>query len=119
MSVSRDSLGDAQARLVASLTTSAERPAEFDAERLTATAAILADKRRRGVAKRFPALVRALGADFVPLFDEYARTTRAEDGDDDAFRFMGALAMKRVLPPELRALRRRLWVRLRLAKLLR
>jgi hypothetical protein len=61
-----------QRELVAALTTGAAAPAGFDASRLSATAASLARKRRRSVARAWPSLARALGQQFVPLFAEYA-----------------------------------------------
>ena len=116
MSVDDRALARAQAELVASLTSRTSTPRDFDAARLTATAAILLDKRRRAIAKRFPILVRLLGDSFASRFDDYARATRTAGGtDDDALQFMAALRMSGALPRGLLALR----LRLRLRQLVR
>lgn len=68
----RAELAAEQARLVAALTGGADAPAGFDADRVRAAADSLAAKRRRTVAKGWPALAGALGKQFAPLFDAYA-----------------------------------------------
>lgn len=119
MSAEHSPLGDAQVRLVASLTGDASASPAMDAARLAAMAAVLLDKRRRAVAKRFPGLVRVLGAEFRARFDEYARITRPASVDEDALRFIGNIGASRSLPRDLRMLRRRLWLRVRLTKMRR
>jgi len=68
----RAGLARAQAELLACLTKGGPPPAGFDGERLRVAAAALADKRRREVAHAWPALARALGEDFAPLFYDFA-----------------------------------------------
>ena len=113
MSVDDQPLAKAQADLVASLTSRQTAPRDFDASRLTATATILVDKRRRAIAKRFPILPRLLGESFASRFDDYVRSApTAGSTEEDASQFMTALAKSGVMPRGLRSLRMRLRLRL-------
>jgi hypothetical protein len=113
MSVDDQPLAKAQADLVASLTGRNTPPRDFDASRLTATAVILVDKRRRAIAKRFPILPRLLGESFASRFDDYARATAAAaTTDEDALQFMTVLGTAGVMPRGLRSLRMRLRLRM-------
>ncbi len=68
----RAKLASQQARLVAALAASTPPPEGFDAARVTATAAALRSKRRRSVARAWPAIAVAIGEPFRDLFDAYA-----------------------------------------------
>lgn len=67
----RARLAEAQARLMQALS-GGTAPADFDAERIRATAQALANKRARAAARAWPALAGVLGDDFDRRFAEYA-----------------------------------------------
>ena len=69
----RERLARAQEALVLALGTGAPVPAGFDAARVHASARTLVDKRRRQVERAWPLLARALGTDFAPRFEAWAR----------------------------------------------
>jgi hypothetical protein len=96
----RAGLAAQQARLVAALTASAPPPEGFDAARVTATAAALRSRRRRSVARAWPALVTAVGAPFRELFDAYAHASPCPTGGPaaDALAFVEHLARSGRLP---------------------
>jgi hypothetical protein len=71
----RTRLAAMQAELVSALAGRAASPPGFDADRVQATAAALASKRRHGVAHAWPRLADALGHRFVERFDAFAATT--------------------------------------------
>lgn len=71
----RTRLAAMQAELVSALSGRAAPPAGFDADRVQATAAALASKRRHAVARAWPGLAEALGQQFVERFDGFAATT--------------------------------------------
>lgn len=75
MSADRTALAAEQARLVAALTGGAAAPAGFDSRRARLAAESLAAKRRRSVARAWPALAAALGESFAARFDVYASET--------------------------------------------
>jgi hypothetical protein len=61
--------------LLDSLTRGSAPPPGFDADRLQLAAVTLAVKRRREAAHAWPDLAAALGAQFRPLFDDFAART--------------------------------------------
>jgi hypothetical protein len=65
-------LADQQAQLVSALQGAGAAPAGFDERSLYATAASLAAKRRRSVARAWPALSEALGDRFDERFQSFA-----------------------------------------------
>lgn len=71
---SRSNLADKQAELVRALADGGPAPADFDSTRLQATAAALARKRRRAVARAWPELTTALGGRFAERFRAFAAT---------------------------------------------
>jgi hypothetical protein len=101
----RAGLASQQARLVAALTASAPPPKGFDAARVTATAVALRSKRRRSVARAWPALVATIGAPFRELFDAYSRASPCPTGGPatDALAFAEHLARSGRLPQAARA----------------
>ena len=112
MSADDTRLAAAQATLVAALTAGQAVPAHFDEGRVVAMSAVLRDKRRRAVAKRCPALRRALGVELDARFNEYAQATLlGADTTDDALRFITWLSQRGITSRELRVARRRLWLR--------
>lgn len=72
MSEARDRLRARQGALVRALVAAQPLPPGFDAAWAGTTAGSLLRKRRRGVARAWPRLVRSLGRDYAPLFTEYA-----------------------------------------------
>ncbi len=68
----RARLAARQAALMKALAGTGSVPAGFDTDRLRVAAASLASKRQRQAAHAWPALARALGERFVPLFGAYA-----------------------------------------------
>jgi hypothetical protein len=107
-------LARAQAALVAALTAGVPPPPGFDSDRLWAAAKVLREKRRRSVAYEFPEVPRALGSRFPSRFEEYARAIPlGVHGTvvSDVRRFLRWLASRGLLPPVLRRLRVRLWLR--------
>jgi hypothetical protein len=98
----RARLAEAQARLMQALSGGAA-PADFDAERIRATAQALANKRARAAARAWPALAGALGDDFDRRFAEYAaeHSLPAEGGPlADGRGFAAHLAARGELPDE-------------------
>jgi hypothetical protein len=61
-----------QAELLRALLRQGPIPAGFDPQQLETAAEALHSKRRRGVAKIWPGLTKALGTNFPELFDAYA-----------------------------------------------
>ena len=97
----RADLASQQARLVAALTGSAPAPDGFDVARIGATARALQSKRRRSVARAWPALATAIGVPFRELFDAYSAASRypADGGPAaDALGFAEHLARSGALP---------------------
>ncbi|OIV35575.1 endonuclease [Mangrovactinospora gilvigrisea] len=68
----RDRLAERQGALLASLTTGAEAPEGFDAERLAVQRKALGDKRREVLAKSAPGLAEALDDGYPDAFASYA-----------------------------------------------
>jgi hypothetical protein len=100
----RERLARAQEELVRALGTGAAPPAGFDAERLRVAAQALVDKRRRLVERRWPTLASALGADFAPRFEAWAREhpmTVEPSPLADGRRFAESLRVAGLLPPTL------------------
>jgi hypothetical protein len=71
---SRTELAARQAALVSALAGQTECPAGLAADRLQATAASLAQKRRESVARAWPGVAAALGVRFRERFEAFART---------------------------------------------
>lgn len=69
----RRRLAAAQEALVRALVLGEAVPEGFDAERVGRCARSLVGKRRREVARAWPALEACLGADYRPLFEAFAR----------------------------------------------
>jgi hypothetical protein len=100
VSVDRERLAAEQAALVRALVDGGPVPAGFDQERVRATAAALARKRAREVARAWPALAAELGDDFTARFlaDAARRPPPAKGGAlADGLAFAGALARTRRL----------------------
>jgi hypothetical protein len=100
VSVDRERLADEQAALVRALVDGGPVPAGFDRDRVRATAAVLARKRAREVARVWPALAAELGDDFTARFlaDAARRPPPARGGAlADGLAFAGALARTRRL----------------------
>jgi hypothetical protein len=68
----RQQLGEAQAALLRALVAGGPRPEGFDPRAIKTASDALVRKRSRVVAKLWPALSGALGADFYPRFAAYA-----------------------------------------------
>ncbi|QIS06891.1 hypothetical protein F5X71_35350 [Nocardia brasiliensis] len=83
-----DELAARQAALIRALVAGASAPTGFDPEDLAAAAHALLRKRAGEVARRYPRLAHACGADFTPLFIAWAagkpKTTTAADAVDFA-----------------------------------
>jgi hypothetical protein len=80
-------------------------PAEgLDARLVTLTSDSLAHKRARAVARAWPALARALGADLADQFAAFARVTPPPEGGAlaDGLAFSRVIARKRRLPDDAR-----------------
>lgn len=80
-------------------------PAEgLDARLVTLTSDSLARKRTRAVARAWPALARALGADLADQFTAFARVTPPPEGGAlaDGLAFSQVIAHKRQLPDDAR-----------------
>ena len=95
VSVDRERLAAEQAALVRALVDGGPVPAGFDPDRVQATAAALARKRAREVARAWPALAAELGDDFTARFlaDAARRPPPARGGAlADGLAFAGALA---------------------------
>lgn len=104
MSSARERLARAQEELARALGMGAPVPAGFDVERVQAAARALVDKRRRGAERMWPALASALGADFAPRFEAWAREhpmTVEPNALADGRRFAEALREEGVLPDSL------------------
>jgi hypothetical protein len=98
--VDRERLADEQAALVRALVDGGPVPAGFDPDRVRATAAALARKRAREVARAWPALAAELGDDFTARFlaDAARRPPPARGGAlADGLAFAGAPARTRHL----------------------
>jgi hypothetical protein len=103
--VDRERLADEQAALVRALVDGGPVPAGFDPDRVRATAAALARKRAREVARAWPALAAELGDDFTARFlaDAARRPPPARGGAlADGLAFAGALAHTRRLSGDAR-----------------
>ncbi|MFI6171109.1 hypothetical protein ACIBCN_30320 [Nocardia sp. NPDC051052] len=78
-----DALAERQAALVHALVAGSPAPDGFDTEAVAATAQALLHKRAGEVARRFPLLAHACGADFTEQFVAWAvdkpKTTTASD----------------------------------------
>nr|BDT35078.1 hypothetical protein MFMH1_47470 [Myxococcus sp. MH1] len=70
----RERQARAQAELVRALGVGAPVPPGFDEARVLAAAQSLMSKRRRGVERAWPLLASALGPDFSPRFEQWARS---------------------------------------------
>jgi hypothetical protein len=98
--VDRERLAAEQAALVRALVDGGPVPAGFAPDRVRATAAALARKRAREVARAWPALAAELGDDFTARFlaDAALRPPPAKGGAlADGLAFAGALARTRRL----------------------
>jgi hypothetical protein len=98
--VDRERLAAEQTALVRALVDGGPVPAGFDPDRVRATAAALARKRAREVARAWPALAAELGDDFTARFlaDAARRPPPARGGAlADGLAFAGALAHTRRL----------------------
>jgi hypothetical protein len=103
--VSRERLAAEQAALVRALVDGGPVPGGFDPERVRATAAALARKRAREVAREWPALAAELGEDFTGRFlAEAARRPPPPRGGAlaDGLAFADALARQGRLPSSAR-----------------
>jgi hypothetical protein len=103
--VSRERLAAEQAALVRALVDGGPVPGGFDPERVRATAAALARKRAREVAREWPALAAELGEDFTGRFlAEAARRPPPPRGGAlaDGLAFADALARQGRLPSNAR-----------------
>jgi hypothetical protein len=103
-----------QAGLVRALTGHAAAPPGFNAARVEAAADALLAKRRRAVARAWPALVHSLGEEFRSRFDAFARTTPLPSRGGplaDGWAFAAAMARQGPLPEAV--LQQALAVRLR------
>jgi hypothetical protein len=69
----RERLARAQEQLVRALAVGGPLPGGFSAGRLEAAARALLNKRRRQVQRSWPTLAAALGEDFAPRFEAWAR----------------------------------------------
>jgi len=101
----RERLAAEQAALVRALVDGGPVPAGFDRDRVRATAAALARKRAREVARAWPALAAELGDDFTARFlaDAARRPPPARGGAlADGLAFAGALARTRRLSGDAR-----------------
>jgi molybdopterin biosynthesis enzyme len=100
----RERLARAQEELARALGTGAPVPAGFDAGRVRAAAEALLSKRRRLVQRAWPGLARALGEDFSPRFDTWARDNPLVGVEPlplaDGRRFAESLRASGALPPE-------------------
>ena len=102
MSVDRERLAAEQAALVRALVGGGPVPGGFDPGRVRATAAALARKRAREVARAWPALAAELGGEFTARFlaDAARRPPPARGGAlADGLAFADALARRGRLPP--------------------
>jgi len=101
----RERLGRAQAELARALGQGAPVPEGFDVERVRAAADSLLSKRRRWVQRAWPRLAEALGEDFRPRFDAWARENPlGAEGSAlaDGRRFAEALEASGAFPPQAR-----------------
>jgi hypothetical protein len=110
-------LGARQAALVRALVAGGAVPDGFDPERVAATAAALARKRAREVARAWPALAYQLGGEFTGRFVAYAAANPRPAGGAlaDGLAFARTLQRAGLLAGEARA--ERLIAQARLARL--
>ncbi|ATB29998.1 hypothetical protein [Melittangium boletus] len=98
----REALARVQAELVRALGLGGPVPEGFDAERVRAAADALLSKRRRGVRRAWPLLSEALGEDFSPDFDAWARAHPLKGVEPhagaDGYRYANALRASGRLP---------------------
>jgi hypothetical protein len=97
----RRRLAEAQERLLRALAGHGQPPEDFDAGRVRAAAEALAHKRARTVARAWPGLARALGADFAGSFSAFAANSplpRAGGPLADGRAFAAHLASRGQLP---------------------
>jgi hypothetical protein len=99
----RARLATRQAELIRALYQGPPAPG-VDVRMVALTSMALADKRARSVAKVWPALARALGADFAGRFAAYARATPPPDGGAlaDGLAFSRVAARQQCLPDDAR-----------------
>ena len=96
----RATLAASQGRLVAALGGKAVPPAGFDAARVELTGRTLLAKRRKGVARTWPALAASLGDRFAQRFSAYATDAPPHPGGPaaDGNSFARWLDLTRQLP---------------------
>jgi hypothetical protein len=92
------SLAERQAALVAALTSGAPVPEGFDNRYFAAAKAALLRKRAGEVAKRWPALVTALGPTWMPQWRDWAATRPTQGSLRDGWDFARHLAARGTLP---------------------
>lgn len=80
MPADRERLAREQEALVRSLVLGGPIPEGFDAEKVARAARSLVGKRRREVARAWPAVAASLGAEYRALFDAYAARTPPHEG---------------------------------------
>jgi hypothetical protein len=103
-----------QGRLISSLVAGDELPRGIDPRGARALSTILMGKRRKAMVNAAPEIPRALGAEFVARFAEFAPAvplSENESGLGDAIAFLGWLRRNALLPAELRYTR--VWLRWR------
>lgn len=93
----------AQAALVAALTGTGPPPAGFDAARLEVARKALLRKRSGEVAKAWPLLRAALGAQLLPTFSSWAADRPTTGSWGDGFAFAGYLDERHELPAAARS----------------
>ncbi|MFY1832005.1 hypothetical protein ACN47A_39260 [Myxococcus fulvus] len=97
----RERQARAQAELVRALGVGDPVPQGFDESRVLAAAQSLMSKRRRGVERTWPRLASALGSDFAPRFEQWARANPMSvepDSRAEGRRFAQALRDEGRLP---------------------
>jgi hypothetical protein len=100
----RRRLAARQAALLSALVAGAPPPAGMDAERVAVQAEALIAKRRRVAQRAWPELAAALGDEFAPAFEEYARAIPRRSGPavgparSDAVDFALHLSRRGLLP---------------------
>jgi hypothetical protein len=109
----RAALAQKQADLVRALVANGPVPAGFSAKKVHLAANSLRHKRLREVALAWPALRSALGAEWVPRFQQFAQNHPPSEGGplEDGLRFVATLT-----PSELTDDLRRVWLWVRLRK---
>jgi hypothetical protein len=95
---SSDHLAARQAELVAALVAGAPIPAGFDARLVGVARTALLRKRAGDVARHWPLLAAALGADWAPTFARWAATRPTQGSLRDGWDLARALARTSPLP---------------------